>query len=176
MTSLNVASIQFFKRKITQPPVHSQQSTSSPVHSYQSPVYSHQSPLTTNISLRPSRVPDTMVLVYRHKPITRTDRNYSPLTTISSFRLNRVLDTMALVYRHKPITRTDRNYSPFTNHQNPLHHYTITPLATHLSPLTTNSSLRPSRVLDTMVLVYRHKPITRTDRNYSPLTTILLHH
>ena len=32
MTSLNVASIQFFKRKITQPPVHSHRSTGSPVH------------------------------------------------------------------------------------------------------------------------------------------------
>jgi hypothetical protein len=61
----------------------------------------------------------------------------SPLTTNSGLRPSRVLDTMVLVYRHKPITRTDRNYSPFTNHQNPLHHYTITPLATHLSPLTT---------------------------------------
>jgi len=38
------------------------------------------------------------------------------------------------------------------------------------SPFNTNSSLRLNQVLDTMALVYRHKPITRTDRNYSTLT------
>jgi len=38
------------------------------------------------------------------------------------------------------------------------------------SPFNPNSSLRLNRGLDTMALVYRHKPITRTDRNYSTLT------
>ena len=49
--------------------------------------------------------------------------------------------------------------------------YQFTSSLVHLSPLTTNSSLRLNRVLDTMALVYRHKPITRTDRNY-----LLFHH
>ena len=101
MTCLNVASIQFFKRKITQPPVH--QSTGLPVHSHQSTVHSHQ---------------------YTTPPQTdnrKQKTHNSPLTTNSPLRLNRVLDTMALVYRRKPITRTDRNYLLF-------HHYTNTPL------------------------------------------------
>ena len=113
MTSLNLASIQFFKRKITQPPVHSHQSTSSPVHSYQSTVISHQ---FTSLPVLDSQLTTKPLHYYTTIRLHQSTIHHSPLTTNSSLRLNRVLDTMALVYRHKPITRTDRNYSPFTSH------------------------------------------------------------
>ena len=126
---LNVASIQFFKRKITQPPVHQftcrpvHRSTCLTVHSHQSTVHSHQ---------------------YTTPPQTdnrKQKTHNSPLTTNSPLRLNRVLDTMALVYRHKPITRTDRNYSPFTTHHSLLNQSTGSPLTTHDSRLTCHLSL-----------------------------------
>ena len=82
-----------------------------------------------------------------------------------------------ILIHHSPLTT---HHSPFTNHQNPLHYYTTIRLhqsTIHHSRLTTNFSLRPSRVLDTMALVYRHKSITRTDRNYllvdSPQFTVI---
>jgi hypothetical protein len=63
------------------------------------------------------------------------------------------------------------------------HHYTTSPQTdnrqqkTENTQLTTNISLRLNRVLDTMALVYRHKSITRTDRNYllvdSPQFTVI---
>jgi hypothetical protein len=51
MTSLNVASIQFFKGKITQPPVHSHRSTGSPLTSHHytiTPLYDYTSPPLTS--------------------------------------------------------------------------------------------------------------------------------
>jgi hypothetical protein len=95
--------------------------TSLPVHqstviSQQLPV--HHSPLTTNSSLRPSRVLDTMALVYRHKPITRTDRNYSPFTNHQN-PLNHYT-TMLIHY-----SRLTTHHSPLSTHDSPL---TTTPL------------------------------------------------
>jgi len=138
MTSLNLASIQFFKRKITQPPVHSHQSTSSPVHSYQSTVISHQ---FTSLPVLDSQLTTKPLHYYTTIRLHQSTIHHSPLTTNSSLRLNRVLDTMALVYRHKPITRTDRNYSPFTTHHSLLNQSTGSPLTTHDSRLTCHLSL-----------------------------------
>ena len=131
---------------------------------------SQDSPLTTHLSLRVifdrklyrevlwsywlNRVLDTMVLVCRHKPITRTDM-YSnlPLTTIhcSSFvilysllfiqcSLFCVQQTLFFIrysifsIHHSPLTTHD---SPLTTHHPPLttHHYTITPFRLSQKPV-----------------------------------------
>jgi len=100
-------------------------------------------PLTTNTSLGLSRVLDTMVLVCRHKPITRTDM-YSnlPLTTIhcSLFVIHYYLFNVPYSAFSKPYSIFFIRYSVSTTHDSRLttHH---SPLTTHHSQLTTHNSL-----------------------------------
>ena len=103
-----IFSVHSYRSTVTSPQL---SVTSSPVYQFTSSLV-HHSRLTTNFSLRPSRVLDTMALVYRHKPITRTDRNYSPFTNHHSL-LNQSTGS--------PLTTHD---SLVTNHQNPLHYFT----------------------------------------------------
>ena len=108
-----------------------------------------------------NRVLDTMALVYRHKPITRTDRNYllvdSPQLSVTS----------SLVYQY---TSIPVHHSPFTII--PLHHYTNQPLTTHYST-THNSPLTTTPLYNYTTILTQHSPFTTHD---SPLTTILTNH
>ena len=101
------------------------------------------------------RVLDTMVLVYRHKPITRTNRwsrdfgaawQSLPLTTIhcSSFVILYSLLFIQCSLFCVQQTLFFIRYSIFSIHHSPLttHHYTThhSRLTTHDSPLTTHHS------------------------------------
>jgi hypothetical protein len=82
-----------------------------------------------------------MALVYRHKPITRTDRNY---LLVDSPQLS--------VFSHQ-----------FTNHNYTitlLHHYTCPPLTTHHSPQTDNRQ----QTTENPPLTTHHSPQTTDNR------------
>jgi hypothetical protein len=77
MKCLNLASIQFFQRKITQPPVHSHRSTSSPVH--QSPLYYYTIILLHHYTITP--VHHSLLNHYTTTPLYDYTTRDSPLTT-----------------------------------------------------------------------------------------------
>ena len=122
---LNVASIQFFKRKITQPPVHSHRSTGSPVHSYQSTVISHQ---------------------FTSLPVLDSQLTTKPLHYYTTIRLHQFTSHHSLLISALGLIKFSIQWLWSISHQSsvassPVYQFTSLPVhqfSTHLSPLTTH--------------------------------------